>query len=364
MSSSIGVNLRVSLFGQSHSSAIGVVLDGLPAGEKIDLDKIQAFLSRRAPGKTSFSTARREEDTPHIVSGLVTDTTCGAPLCAIIENKDARSTDYEALRDTPRPAHADYTAFVKYGRFHDIRGGGHFSGRLTAPLCFAGAVCAQILSRRDIEIGAHIASIGEFSDQPFDPVSVDAALLHKITAKSFPVLDDSIGEQMRRQIEQVRNEQDSLGGIVECCAVGVPAGIGRPMFDGIENRLAQILFGIPAVKGVEFGAGFSAARMRGSENNDAFYCDAAGKIATRTNHHGGSLGGISSGMPILVRVAFKPTPSIAKKQMSVSLGRRQNVPIEISGRHDPCVVPRAVPCVEAATAVCLLDLILTEPTKF
>lgn len=360
MSSTIGHNIKVSIFGQSHGGAIGVVLDGLPAGEVIDTEQLQAFLIRRAPGRAAYATARKEADMPVMLSGLVGNTTCGAPLCAIIENKDARSRDYEALRDTPRPAHSDFSAYCKYGRAHDIRGGGHFSGRLTAPLCMAGAICLQLLNRRGIAVGAHIASIADDLDQPFDPVSVTTEQFGRIAGKDFPVIDDTAGQRMQEAIQSAAERGDSLGGVVEGCAIGVPAGVGQPMFDGIENALATITFGIPAVKGVEFGAGFAASRMRGSQNNDAFYYDESGRVRTRTNNHGGILGGISSGMPILMRAAFKPTPSIAKEQETVSLGKKTGAVLSISGRHDPCIVPRAVPCIEAAMAIAIADLLFTR----
>lgn len=358
MASQFGNRVKVSIFGQSHSQAIGVVIDGLPAGEALDPAEIRRFMARRAPGGAPYATARKEADEPHILSGLVDGFTCGAPLCAVIANKDARSKDYDKLRDLPRPSHADYTAFVKYGKFHDIRGGGHFSGRLTAPLCFAGAVAMQLLARRGVSVGAHIAAIGNVRDSAYDPVELTAAQLLAPGAKPFPVIDDGQGGQMRQLIEQARMEQDSVGGIVECGALGVPAGLGEPMFDGLENRLSAALFGIPAVRGVEFGTGFAAAALRGSQHNDAFVPQAGGSIRTATNHHGGILGGISSGMPILLRCAFKPTPSIAQPQRTVSLCRGEGAELVIEGRHDPCIVPRAVPCVEAATALVLLDFML------
>ena len=358
MASQFGHNIRVSIFGQSHSRAIGVNIDGLPAGEAVDLEEAGRFLARRAPGKAPYATARREADAPVVLSGLVDGYTCGAPLCAIIENKDARSKDYEQLRDLPRPSHADYTAYVKYGKYHDIRGGGHFSGRLTAPVCFAGAVALQILARRGIWVGAHIAAIAGVEDAPFDPVDLTVEQLLAPGRSPFPVVEDSAGQRMREQIEQARLDQDSVGGIVECAALGVPAGLGEPMFDGLENRLAAALFGIPAVRGVEFGTGFAAAALRGSQHNDPFSQQPDGTVRTRTNHHGGILGGISSGMPILLRCAFKPTPSISQPQQTVSLSAHQDRTLVIEGRHDPCVVPRAVPCVEAAVALVLLDLIL------
>lgn len=362
MSCEFGQTVKISIFGQSHSPAIGVVMDGLPAGHLLDLDQIWRFLARRAPGKAPYATARKEADMPEILSGLTADGyTCGAPLCALIRNTDTRSKDYSQLKDLPRPSHADFTAFVKYGRHHDIRGGGNFSGRLTAPLCFAGAVAMQLLEKQGVFVGAHIAAIGGVADTLFDPVGLTRQQLLTPGSKEFPVIDEEAGQRMKEQIEQARQQQDSLGGLVECGAIGVPAGLGEPMFDGLENRLAAALFAIPAVRGVEFGAGFAAASMAGSQHNDPFALDEQGAIVCQTNNHGGILGGISSGMPILLRCAFKPTPSIARPQQTVSLSRRETCTLAIQGRHDPCIVPRAVPCVEAATALVLLDFALKTP---
>ncbi len=359
MSSQFGHNLKVSIFGQSHSAAIGVVVDGLPAGLLLDLERIRRFMARRAPGKAPYATARKEADAPEIVSGLTEDGfTCGAPLCALIRNTDARSKDYSQLRDLPRPSHADYTAFVKYGGHHDIRGGGHFSGRLTAPLCFAGAAAMQLLEQQGVFVGAHISSVGSVQDAPFPPTALTQEQLLAPGRKEFPVVDDNAGQAMQRQIEEARQDRDSLGGVVECGVVGAPAGLGEPMFDGLENRLAAALFGIPALRGVEFGAGFAAAAMRGSRHNDPFSLDETGKVVSLTNNHGGILGGISSGMPILLRCAFKPTPSISQPQQTVSLSQKQNRSLTIEGRHDPCIIPRALPCVEAAVALVLLDFML------
>ena len=357
MSFSTGKKLKISIFGQSHSEAMGVVIEGLPAGEDIDMEQVGRFMSRRAPGKDKWSTTRKEADLPEILSGLTDGKTCGAPLCAVIRNTNQRSRDYDTIRKQPRPSHADFTAWVRYHGFNDIRGGGQFSGRLTAPLCFAGAVCLQILQRRGIEIGAHIAEIAGVQDVSFNELGETPERLHEAGEKIFPVLDDNAGAQMREKIEEARMELDSVGGIVECEAIGFPAGLGEPMFDGLENRIAHVVFGIPAVKGVEFGSGFGAARMRGSENNDPFFYEGQ-TVKTKTNHHGGSLGGISSGMPVVFRAAFKPTPSIGRMQDSINLETGKNISYQIEGRHDPCVVPRAVPCVEAAAAVALLDLLL------
>ena len=309
MSSEFGHLLKISVFGQSHGTAIGVVVDGLPAGEAVDLTELQAFLDRRKPGKNPLSTARKEADAPTFLSGLENGMTCGAPLCAVIQNGDQHSGDYAGLTDTPRPGHADYTAAVKWGGHADMRGGGHFSGRLTAPLCIAGGIAKQILARRGVFVGAHLKEVAGIPDAPF-PLRPSAELFQEVAAKAFPVLDDGAGERMRAAILAAREDLDSVGGIVECAATGLPAGLGDPMFDGVENRLAAALFGIPAVKGLEFGAGFDAARLRGSENNDPFVLD-HGAVAAESNRAGGILGGITTGMPLLLRAAFKPTPSIA-----------------------------------------------------
>ncbi len=356
MSSEFGKILKVSVFGQSHGTAIGVNIDGLPAGESIDLEELQRFLDRRRPGKSPLSTARNEGDVPEFLSGLENGKTCGAPLCAIIRNSDQHSGDYAELAYKPRPGHADYTAWVKWKGHADMRGGGHFSGRLTAPLCIAGGIAKQILARRGIYVGAHLHSVGNYLDEPL-PDCPAPELFEAVAAKPFPVLNDKNGELMQKLIERARQELDSVGGVVECAAIGVPAGLGDPMFDGIENRLAAALFGIPAVKGVEFGEGFTAPCLHGSQNNDAFAVE-DGRIVTTTNHAGGILGGITTGMPVLLRVAIKPTPSIGQIQKTVSLSAKENTDLQIHGRHDPCIAHRAVPVVEAVTATVLLDLLL------
>lgn len=352
MSCNFGEKVKITIFGQSHSDAIGVVIDGLPAGKKLDMDKISAFMSRRAPGKNKFSTPRKEGDIPEILSGLVDGVTCGAPLCAVIRNGDTRSKDYENLRTVPRPAHSDFTAFFKHNGFNDIRGGGNFSGRLTAPLCFAGAVCMQYLEDKGVKIGAHIERIAGVSDTRYDSVNVD---FKDVSEKEFPVLCDEKGKEMQERIEKARLDCDSVGGVIECAVTGLPVGLGEPMFDGVENVISHAVFAIPAIKGIEFGSGFAGSDMTGSENNDSFtVCD--GKITTETNNHGGILGGITSSMPVVFRVAVKPTPSIGKSQKSVNLLTREEENLVINGRHDPCIVPRAVPCVEAATAVAIMNL--------
>ena len=349
MSSMYGENLHLTIFGQSHSPAIGMTLEGIPAGEQIDFEALQRFLERRAPGRNAYSTARREADAPEFLSGLRGDTTCGVPLTAIIRNGDTRSKDYAPFSAVPRPGHADYTANVKYFGYQDYAGGGHFSGRLTAPLCIAGGVCLQILRRRGIEVISRIIAIGDVEDP--SPLSASTA------EKAFPTVDEAAGEAMQAAIAQAKAQGDSLGGVIECAVLGLPAGLGDPMFGGMENRIAGIVFGIPAVKGVEFGAGFAAAKLRGSQNNDS-YTVQDGRIETRSNHCGGILGGITNGMPLVFRAAIKPTPSIAMEQDSVNLETLTEEKLRVGGRHDPCIVPRAVPVMEAAAAIAVYDALL------
>ena len=329
MSNSFGNLFRFTIFGQSHAPAIGVCMEGLPSGFEPDMEALSAFLARRAPGGR-YATSRKEPDAPEFIAGLNEGKTCGAPLTAIIRNTNTRSSDYEYMRHIPRPGHADFTAMVKYGDSRDYSGGGQFSGRLTAPLCIAGGIALQLLEKKGITVSASIVSIGGETDE----------------------------EKMFGLIDRVRSEGDSVGGVIECRIEGLPAGVGEPMFDGLENRIAQAVFGIPAVKGIEFGAGFAAAEMRGSQCNDPFVLDADGRVMTEGNNHGGILGGISSGMPVIFRTAFKPTPSIAKAQRSVDMEKGVETCLEIRGRHDPCIVPRALPGVEAAAAVAVYDLIL------
>ena len=362
MSSEFGKNIRVSVFGQSHGRAIGVLIDGLPAGERLDMEELSAFMARRRPGRNALSTTRHEEDIPTFLSGLKDGKTCGTPLCAVIENKDTRSSDYDEFLDKPRPGHADYTAWVKWGGLADMRGGGHFSGRLTAPLCVAGGIVKQILMRRGIYIGAHLAEVAGISDDAF-PLFPTSELFSQIVGKTFPVIDDSAGENMKAAIVKAAEKGDSVGGVIECAVIGLPVGLGEPMFDGVENQIARALFGIPAVKGVEFGAGFTSARLTGSQNNDPFFVD-DNSIRTKTNYCGGILGGITNGMPLILRVALKPTPSIALTQQTVSLSRHENVDLTIRGRHDPCIAPRAVPVIEAVTACVLLDMMCDRLENF
>ncbi len=361
MSSFWNNRITFSIFGESHGPAIGIVIDNLPPGEYIDKEKLLQFMARRAPKKDGTTTPRGEKDLPEIMSGVLNDKTTGAPLCAMIQNTDTRSKDYSNLARLPRPGHADYTGAVRYQGFNDVRGGGHFSGRLTAPLCFAGAVCGQILERRGIYTGAHVASIHGIKDDMFHSTDVSKTDILAVREKDFPVINDAQGEKMREDILHAREGGESLGGIIECAAINVPAGIGSPMFEGLENTIAQLVFGIPAVKGIEFGAGFKVAEMVGSQDNDNFYIDDNGHVKTKTNNHGGILGGISSGMPITMNVAIKPTASISKPQETVDFRAKTNEILEIKGRHDPCIVARAVPCVEAAVNIALLSHMMNYP---
>lgn len=355
MSSTYGDKIKISVFGESHGNGIGVVIDGLPAGVKIDMDSVMTQMSRRAPGKDRTATPRKESDLPKVLSGMLGDTLTGAPLCAVIENTNTRSGDYGNLLSCPRPGHSDYTAFVKYNGANDIRGGGHFSGRITAPIVFAGSICRQILAQKGIKIAAHINSIGNVCDEPFNPVGIDDALIDRLNASSFALVDNSVEEKMRSVVEDARMSLDSVGGTIECAVTGIEAGIGEPMFDGVEGVIAKAVFGVPAIKGIEFGKGFELSKMRGSQSNDPFrYND--GKVVTETNNCGGILGGITNGMPIIFRAAVKPTPSIAQKQKSVDLQKKENAELEIHGRHDPCIVPRAVPVIEAVTAIAIANL--------
>lgn len=354
MSSTYGEKLKITVFGQSHSPAIGMTAEGFPEGFKIDREKLSAFTARRAPGKDPTSTPRREADSFEFLSGVVDDITCAAPMTAIIRNTNTRSEDYKNLIDCPRPGHADYTAHVKYKDCHDPSGGGHFSGRLTASLCVAGGIALQMLEKMGISIGAHIVQIGKEKAQRYDPVSIkreDLTLLD-----TFPVRSVDEEERFRNEIMAAKGAGDSVGGMIECAILGLSAGVGDPMFDGMEGRIAKIMFGIPAVKGIEFGSGMDVASMRGSENNDPFTVK-DGKIVTKTNNAGGILGGITNGMPLIFRIAIKPTPSIDVEQDSVSLSEMKDKKLKIKGRHDPCIVPRAVAVTEAAAAIAVLDAI-------
>lgn len=355
MSSTYGEKLNLSIFGQSHGPAIGMTLDGIPAGLPVDFNALQAFLERRAPGRDSHSTARKEADAPEFLSGIVDGYTCGAPIAAIIHNTNTRSGDYDNLKNCPRPGHADYPAQIKYKGFQDVAGGGHFSGRLTAPLCIAGGLCKQWLERIGIRIGAHIHSIADVVDESFDWISPNLDAVGNV----FPAINVEAGEKMQAVIANAKADGDSVGGVIECVVTGIPTGLGEPMFGGIESKIAQIIYGIPAVKGLEFGSGFAGSSLRGSQNNDP-YTVTDGKVKTETNNAGGILGGITTGMPLVFKAAIKPTPSIAKQQQSVSIANMENQTLSVHGRHDPCIVPRAVPVIEAATAIAIFDICLFE----
>ncbi len=359
MSSTYGEHLKLSIFGQSHGAAIGMVLDGIPAGMKVDMEELQAFLNRRAPGQNDWSTPRKEEDRPEFLSGLVEGFTCGAPISALIHNCNTRSGDYDNLKKCPRPGHADYTAQMKYGGYQDAAGGGHFSGRLTAPLCIAGGLCKQWLEEIGVRIGAHIIQIGTEKAAHFDALGPQLDQVGLL----FPTLKGGDAERFQEVIASARAQGDSVGGRIQCAITGLPAGLGEPMFGGVESKIAQIIYGIPAVKNVGFGCSESFASLLGSESNDAFtYCD--GQVITQTNRCGGILGGITNGMPVLFDVTIKPTPSISRPQQTANLETGEITILEIQGRHDPCIVPRAVPVVEAAAAIAICDLILGNTQAF
>ncbi|MBE6605437.1 MAG: chorismate synthase [Ruminococcaceae bacterium] len=357
MSSVYGKNIKVSIFGQSHSAGIGVVIDGIPAGEKFDEEKIRKFCARRAPGSNSLGTPRKEADEFEVLSGVTNSKFCGAPFAAVIKNTNVKPGDYSEFSDKPRPGHADYTANIKYNGASDFSGGGHFSGRLTAPLCIAGSVFAGLLEEKGIYIGSHHEKIGGVSDKRFDPAKVTKADFDSLYRGELTVIDKAQHDKMADVIKACAADGDSVGGVIECAVTGLPAGIGEPMFDGLENRIAQAVFAVPGVKGIEFGAGFAAAEMRGSENNDPFIIEDS-KIKTQTNNHGGILGGISSGMPLIFRAAMKPTPSIFKEQKTVSISKNEQCTLSIKGRHDPCIAVRALACIESAAAIAVYDALL------
>ena len=357
MSSTYGENLKLSIFGQSHGAAIGMTLDGIPSGLPVNVDSLNLFLSRRAPGQGAYTTTRKEEDIPEFLSGIVDGYTCGAPIATIIRNTNTRSADYSNLKDCPRPGHADYPAQIKYGGYQDVAGGGHFSGRLTAPLCIAGGMCKQWLEAMGIQIRAHISVLAGIADEPIYHDWTSQTTMS--VCEDFPVLNQEAGVRMQQAIAEAKAEGDSVGGLIECIVTGLPAGFGDPIFGGMESRIASIVYGIPAVKGLDFGSGFTGSYMRGSQNNDAYtICD--NKIVTKTNNAGGILGGITNGMPLVFTTAIKPTSSIAKVQQSVSLSAMSEQELQVHGRHDPCIVPRAVPVIEAAAAIAIFDAYLAH----
>ncbi|MBR5218455.1 MAG: chorismate synthase [Clostridia bacterium] len=352
-----GEKFKVSIFGESHGKGIGVIIDGIPSGTELDIEEIEREMKRRAPGKNLLSTQRKESDKVEILSGFFNGKTTGTPLAGVIYNSDMKSKDYTP--ELIRPGHADFTGFEKYGDSHDYRGGGHFSGRITAPLVFAGAIAKQVLKSYGITVGAHILKIGDAKDKPFDAVNLSGEVLEEVSAKEFPVCDDAMGEKMQKNILEKRGEADSIGGIIECGITGLKSGIGSPFFGSIESRISSMMFSIPAVKGIEFGAGYGFTDMCGSVANDEFYVE-NGEIKTHTNNNGGINGGISNGMPVIFNVAVKPTPSIGKKQRTVNTNTMENCELEIKGRHDPCIVHRAVCVAEAGTAIAILDMVLNK----
>ena len=355
MSANWGKNIELSLFGESHGKAIGIVIGNLPAGIKLDLEAIKKDLSRRAPGKNKMSTARKEKDEVEIISGVIDGVTTGAPLVGMIYNSDQHSKDYSYLKELMRPGHSDYSAYEKYHGFNDVRGGGHFSGRLTAPIVFAGAIAKQILKQQGIYVGAHIQSIKDVYDESFS-VNISEEMLENLLLKQYPTINDEVFTKMQETIEEARLNQNSVGGTIECAIINVPAGIGNPFFDSVEAHLSQLLFSIPAVKSVSFGLGEKITELYGSEANDSYYYD-GDIVKTKTNNNGGILGGISSGMPIVFKVGIKPTPSVSLKQDTISVKTKENSTLEIKGRHDPCIVPRAIVVVEAMAALGILDMI-------
>lgn len=358
MSGIYGMNIKMAIYGESHGVSIGLVLDGVPPGLELDLAAIEKEMARRAPGRDALSTPRKEKDAFEIQSGFFAGRTTGTPICAMIKNSDQHSKDYSIMKDKMRPGHADYAGFVHYKGCNDYRGGGSFSGRLTAPLVFAGAVAKQALAQYGIVVGAHILQIADVREKGFPALGTNIEMLHNLAAKPFPVLDDNIGEVMQQRILSAKADLNSVGGIIETMVLNVPAGIGSPYFDSVESRLSHGLFSVPAVKGVEFGDGFGMAALTGAEANDELYYDASGQVKAYSNHNGGITGGISNGMPMLFRVAIKPTPSIAREQRTISLSQQENTTLTITGRHDPCIVQRAVPVIEAVTAWTIWDLLL------
>ena len=355
MSGMWGSKIKLSIFGESHGNAIGITIDGLPAGFSIDMDKIMMEMARRAPGKSSLSTPRKESDIPEILSGYFEGKTTGTPLCAIIRNSNTKSKDYSKLKDLMRPGHADYTGAVRYKGFNHYMGGGHFSGRITAPLVFAGAICKQILEVKGIIVSAHINSIGKIKDCSFLESDISDELLNSFKEKELPLINTKLEDEMRQEILSARSSGDSIGGTIECAILGVSPGIGDPFFDSVESTLAHLMFSVPAVKGIEFGKGFDISKMRGSEANDEYYLE-NGNIKTKTNNNGGILGGITNGMPIIFNVAIKPTASIFKEQKAVNIITMEETTLCIEGRHDPCIVQRALPVIEAVAAIGITEL--------
>lgn len=359
MSGVWGKNIRYTIYGESHGNGLGVIIDGLPSGVELDLEAIHFEMERRRPGKSNTATSRNEGDDFHFMSGFFNNKTTGAPLCILIKNANTISADYAEVKNVMRPGHADFTGYVKYGGFNDYRGGGHFSGRLTAAIVFAGAVAKQLLKEKNIIITSHISSIGSVKDNNYDKLKINTDSLDQLRAMEIPTLITEKAEEMRSEILKYRDDKNSVGGSIECAVLNLPAGLGEPFFDSVESTLSHLLFSVPAVKGVEFGEGFGFAAMTGSEANDEYYYE-DGKVKTYSNNNGGILGGITNGMPLVFKVAIKPTPSIAKQQRSINISTGENETLEVKGRHDPCIVPRAVPVVEAVTAMAMLEMIYNK----
>lgn len=356
MSGTWGNNIKYTIFGESHGEGIGIVIDNLPAGVTLNISYMKQEMQRRRPGNTLTATTRNEQDEFDIISGIFEGKTTGTPLCAFIKNTDHQSKDYSKTKDLIRPGHADFTGFIKYKGFNDYRGGGHFSGRLTAAIVFAGAIAKQLLAMSNISIISHIYKIGTICDLTLSNVDFNKEDLSHLSTASFPTIDRAMETVMQNKILDAKSKGDSIGGIVETAILNLHAGIGSPFFDSLESTISHLIFSIPGVKGIEFGDGFALAEMKGSDANDEFYVD-NNNIRTLTNHCGGILGGISTGMPLIFRAAFKPTPSISMEQKTVNIKTLENDLIQIEGRHDPCIVPRAVPVVEATAAMAILDML-------
>lgn len=354
-----GQHFALTIFGESHGGAIGMVIDGVPAGFPIDEEAIARDMARRAPGSDPTATSRKEPDRVNIVSGVFEGRAAGTPICGLIENTNTRSGDYAQLRAKMRPGHADYAGSVKYAGYNDPRGGGHFSGRITASLVFAGSIARQLLAAKGVSIGAHIAAIGPCRDKAFDPVNVSADTLAALRESRFPLLDPGMEAPMRVCVAEAKAEGDSVGGMIECAAVGVPAGIGSPFFGSVESVVSQLAFSVPAVKAIEFGDGMAISALRGSAANDVMHYN-GGAVACLSNHNGGVTGGITNGMPIILRAAIKPTPSISLPQQTVDLATGEDTVLLITGRHDPCIVPRAVVVIESILAIALCELMMDD----
>lgn len=356
MSGNFGKKINLSIFGESHGKAIGIVINGIEPGIKIDLEKIKKDMARRAPGRNTLSTQRKEGDNFEILSGFFEGYTTGTPLSVIIKNNDTKSKDYSKIKNLVRPSHGDFSGFVKYNGFNDYRGGGHFSGRITAPLVFAGALAKQILESKGIYVGAHIQRVGKVEDDSFDRVNLNKEVLDSISVKELPLLNNEKIDEIKREILNARQNGDSVGGAIECSLIGINPGIGNPFFDSLESVIAHLAFSVPAVKGIEFGLGFDFAKENASKVNDEYHIK-NGKIRTYTNNNGGIVGGITNGMPVVFRVAIKPTPSISKEQRTVNIKTMEEGILKIEGRHDPCIVQRAVVVIEAIAALAVLELL-------